>query len=226
MDSEPTVSVVVVVRNGEQYLERALRSILAQGYKPLEIIVVDGNSTDRTVEIATRFPLVRVVTQPGAGISDAYNCGIAAASGEYVAFLSHDDEWTPDKLSTQMSFMREQPDLEYTLAMARSQLEEGHQPPPGFRRELLDHDHAGTMETMLARKTVFERVGGFDPGLGPAEDLDWFSRARDAGVLTAVVPSVLVIKHIHSSNLSLTDQNNDRGILRLLRSSIKRKQSS
>lgn len=80
MAKSPLVSVIVIVRNGERFLAAALESIVAQSYRPLEILVVDGDSTDRTVEIAVpSFASVRYLPQPDSGISNAYNFGIAQA---------------------------------------------------------------------------------------------------------------------------------------------------
>ncbi len=220
----PLVSVVIAVRNGEAYLGRALASIRAQSYSPFEVILVDGHSTDSTLAIARQFNPVNVVTQTGQGIADAYNCGIAASSGELIAFLSHDDEWTPDKLEFQVGFMRENPDLEFTRAFARSVLQPGHSPPEGFRLELLEREHAGAMETFVARARVFERVGLFNTAFATGEDLDWFARAFDLGVASAVIPRVLLTKFVHGANASLTEQTNTASILKLLRSSIRRKQ--
>ena len=92
-----SVTVIVIVHNGERYLGDALRSIQAQSYRPREIIVVDGQSTDRTAEIARAFSGVGYLMQPDRGISNAYNTGIVHAQGELTAFLSQDLLWTPDK---------------------------------------------------------------------------------------------------------------------------------
>jgi glycosyltransferase involved in cell wall biosynthesis len=102
----PLVSVIVPVRDGERFLADALRSVLAQDYRPFEIIVMDGHSKDRTEQIARSFAKVRFLTQPGKGLPNAYNSAIAAARGEWVAFLECDDLWTPEKLTVQIHYMR------------------------------------------------------------------------------------------------------------------------
>lgn len=90
--NKPLVSVIIAVKNGERYLTSAIKSALAQeGSWPIEIIVVDGQSNDRTFQIAQSFGLVRFIRQVNKGVSDAYNVGIDAAKGEFLAFLSHDD---------------------------------------------------------------------------------------------------------------------------------------
>jgi glycosyltransferase involved in cell wall biosynthesis len=222
--SRPSVSVVLAVRNGERYLAAAIASVLEQTYVPHEILVVDGRSHDRTAEIARSFPAVRCLPQSDLGVANAYNLGIAAATGALVAFLSHDDLWTPDKLQVQVAYMEEHPDVHYTTARVRFFLEPGCAVPPGFRPELLEGDHVGCiMETLVARRPVFDVVGTFDPTLATAEDVDWFARAKDVGVPTAVLPQVLLRKRIHDTNLSITTPTNDRNLLHALQRSIARK---
>jgi hypothetical protein len=94
----PMVSVIIAVRNGERFLRLAIESVLAQTYRPFEIVVIDGHSDDQTAAIAGSFPEARVVPQAGRGVADAYNLGIESAKADFIAFLSHDDLWTPDKL--------------------------------------------------------------------------------------------------------------------------------
>ena len=221
---EPSlISAIIAVRNGEKYLLRALRSVQAQDSPPQEILVVDGGSTDKTLQIADSVAGVRVITQTGRGIADAYNCGIASSTGNLVAFLSCDDEWTPDKLRVQFEYMQANPALLYTLTLAQSRLEDGHTPPPGFRMDLLERNHSGAMETLMARREVFEKVGPFNTRFETAEDLDWFSRAGDMNIPMACIPRVLLLKYVHDANLSLTTPTNNQSILTLLRQSIQRK---
>src|SRR4051812_31179197 len=114
--SNPSVSVIIAVKNGERFLRDCLESVLAQTFQPVEIIVIDGHSTDSTPAIARSFPQVRYLLQSAPGLSAAYNQGIQGASGELIAFISHDDLWTPDKLAIQVNWMAARPDLVYTTA--------------------------------------------------------------------------------------------------------------
>jgi glycosyltransferase involved in cell wall biosynthesis len=219
----PLVSVVMIVRNGERFLAAAIDSVRAQDYRPLEIIVVDGQSTDSTPAIATSVPAVRLIPQTGRGVADAYNVGIEAARGELVAFLSHDDLWTPDKLSVQVEYLCAHPDIQYCVARVRFLLEKGCSPPPGFKRHLLVGDHVGfIMETLVARRTVFRAVGGFDPARSVGEDTDWFARAKDAGVPMAVIPKVLLTKRLHETNLTGNTLLVQRELMEVIKQSVKR----
>jgi len=223
----PLTSVILAVRNGERFIASALESVVGQDYTPKELLVIDGHSNDRTVKIARRFPEVRVIPQIGRGIADAYNLGIGCARGEFVSFISHDDIWSPGKLAQQVGFLVEHPHVGYVTGRVKFFVEPGCPLPLGFRKELLDGDHVGhIMETLVARRTLFDRVGRFDCSLTTAEDVDWFNRARQMGIPTAVTPAVVLQKRIHGENSSLNVAENNANLLRVLRHSVARKRSA
>ncbi|MFO1060330.1 MAG: glycosyltransferase family 2 protein [Dongiaceae bacterium] len=97
----PRVSVVMPVYNVERYVATAIRSVLAQSFADLELIVVDDGGSDGSVAICRAFadPRIRIVAQANRGLAGARNTGIAAARGDYVALLDADDGWLPEKLA-------------------------------------------------------------------------------------------------------------------------------
>jgi glycosyltransferase involved in cell wall biosynthesis len=227
--SNPSVSVIIAVKNGQRFLHQCLESVLAQTYQPSEIIIVDGHSIDNTAEIAHEFarshPQIRYLLQRDPGLAAATNEGIQIANGDLVALISHDDLWTPDKLATQVNWMIAYPELVYTTAHATYFLEKGHAIPPGFRSELLQGEHeAPNLETLVARRDAFDLIGLFNTELTIAIDIDWFSRARDANIPAACLPQVLLHKRVHNSNLSNTEANTGE-LLKVLRESIQRKRA-
>lgn len=220
------VSVILIVRNGARYIGAALDSVLRSKTRPLEIIVLDGGSTDDSVSIASERNLTRVLRQQSTGIANAYNEAIAASRGDLIAFISHDDLWAPCKLDVQEAFMRAHPDCLLSVGMVEHFLEPGATPPAGFRRDLLDRPHPGwIMEALMARRQAFDVIGPFNPEYAVSEDTDWFARARDLGVPSAVLPDVLVHKRVHGTNASLTEARISHLLLRAMRSSIERKKA-
>lgn len=217
------VTVIMVVRNGEKYLSEAIESVLESDAFIHEILVIDGQSTDNTREIAASFPKVKVVAQDGKGIARAYNQGIALVSSDFVAFNSHDDIWDNRKLELQLALVSKKPELQIVAGLARHFLDgECNEVPNGFRKELLEPHVAFNMEILLARRDVFATVGAFDEQLETAEDVDWFCRARDMGIPSGVVNEVILLKRIHTSNAHFATTN-DHFLLQALRKSVERK---
>ena len=111
--AHPLISCIVPVYNGELYLRDALDSILAQTYQPLDILVVDDGSTDRTVQLVASYgEQIRYRWQPNAGPAAARNSGLRLTQAEFVAFLDADDVWHPSKLARQMQAFIHQQTLE------------------------------------------------------------------------------------------------------------------
>src|SRR5438045_3634651 len=114
--SADMVSCIVPVYNGEPYLREAIKSILAQTHRPIELIVVDDGSTDGTAEIVRVFiDHVKYVCQFNAGAAAARNRGIGLACGEFVAFNDADDLWHEEKLERQLARFRVRPELAYCV---------------------------------------------------------------------------------------------------------------
>src|SRR5262245_35848614 len=106
-EEAPLVSTIVAVKDREAHLEEALQSIVDQDHRPLEIIVVDGASRDRSAEIARSFDEVTLLQQDGTGLAAAWNQGIAASSGRLIAFLDSDDRWLPVRLPSQIEMLEQ-----------------------------------------------------------------------------------------------------------------------
>jgi len=223
-NSRALVTVVIAVKNGARFVASAIESALTQTYTHQELLVVDGHSSDSTAAIIARYPQVRYVLQPGQGVADAYNHGIAVANGDFLAFLSHDDVWLPEKLEMQMAYLLNRPLCDYTVSRVKFFLEPGFEISPGFRRNLLESEPvAYIMETLVARKSLFAKVGVFDTHLTSGEDVDWFARAKDMQIEHGVIDRVLVRKRVHDTNLSLNDSSTNKILLSVLRKSISRK---
>ena len=224
MENNPLVSVIIPVYNGERYLRQAIESVLAQSYRPIEILVVDDGSTDGTADIARSYPEVRYIHQANQGQGAAMNAGIKVSGGEYISFLDADDLWPPDKLRIQAEYLFKNPQVGYVIAKLRNFLEPGVLAPVPTTRDLMLTDYTAlSTGTLMARKAVFDRVGGFDIHYGHAKDVDWFIRAKEAGIQMAILPEVLLLRRLHETNRSYRTKARTSEFLRVLKTSIDRK---
>jgi glycosyltransferase involved in cell wall biosynthesis len=106
----PKTTAIIPARNASGTLPRAIESVLKINL-PIEVIVVDDGSTDRTGALASGYKEVRVIRTTGIGAAGARNTGIKASQGEYIAFLDADDEWLEGKLWSELSIMQRRPDV-------------------------------------------------------------------------------------------------------------------
>jgi len=227
-DTGHLVSIVLPVRNGERFIAKAVESVLSQSWRPLELIVVDGNSKDRTRAILASLadPMLRVLDQVGLGIPGAWNQGIRAAAGEFIAFISADDQWLPDKIHRQVTLMCLRQELLYSITKFRYLVEPDIEIPSSFNRELLGRDLVGRiMETLVVRRRVFDMVGLLDEEYATAEDVDWYARANSLAVSHEVLDDVLLLKRIHDANASTDPASNTPRLFRALRASLARRRA-
>jgi len=191
----PKVSVVVPLYNKEDHITSAIQSVLGQDFADLELIVVNDGSTDGSAEAVKPF-LDRIVyeEQPNSGPGAARNRGIELARGEYIAFLDADDEWLPDKLSSQVQFMDERDDIMWCSVNAWMHTDKATEPrgtliawngdESGW--QIIDdwflesaERHVTATPGVLIRKEVLEIVGMFDPDIPSGQDMDmWIRIAR------------------------------------------------
>lgn len=199
----PDVSAIVIVYNGAAFLEEAAASILAQTFTDYELLIVDDGSTDGTPAIAERLrrenpDRIAVLRHPdGAnlGMSASRNLGITHAKGEFIAFLDSDDAWSPTKLAEQAEAMRRHPlaglvygraliwrswqdgesDFYYDLGVEPDRL---YEPPQLFLRQLRNVDQTPTTSGSMLRRSLVEKVGGFEPSFRAMfEDQVFFAKA-------------------------------------------------
>jgi glycosyltransferase involved in cell wall biosynthesis len=205
MVEQPLISCIVPVYNGELYLREAIDSILAQTYRPLEVIVIDDGSTDGTADVAASYgDRLRYESQPNSGPAAARNRGIGLARGAFIAFQDADDVWHRDKLQRQMKRFEARPELELGITHLQNfWIPELEQEAERFREHRLARPLPGYVPTaVLARKSLFARIGLFDPALRLSEDTDWFLRAIEQRVVIDILPDVLAYRRWHRTNLS------------------------
>ena len=228
MSTATLVSCIVPVHDGERYLGETLDSIAGQTYRPIEVVVVDDGSTDRSAAIAREHPAgVRCVSQAQAGHAAARNRGLAEASGRFVAFLDADDLWAPSKLARQIGAFDARPELGVVFTHLESFLSPGVDAGQCNASELGRVIPGYTSVCLLARRSVFDLVGRFDESLAHANDRDWLCRAAEAGVVMEMLADVLVRRRLHADNRShrLAAQSQAE-YLRVLKRSLDRRRQA
>ena len=227
MSTNPLVNCIVPVYNGERYLGEALESVLSQSYQPVGIIVVDDGSTDGTAGIAARYgDRIAYVRQENSGPVAARNRGLKEAGAQFIGFLDADDLWLPDKLQRQMSRFEANPAIDISVALMRNfwapevRDEEARLKAAG----LADGQTGQATQTIVARRTAFDKVGPLDESLPHRDAMDWMVRARDVGLIIEELPEVLAARRVHETNRSRRRQGDDReNMLRIVKASLDRR---
>lgn len=224
--SDPTISVLIPVYNAAATLPRALQSVVAQSAAFHQVILVDDGCSDRSAELIAGCDLpgvVRLRHSTNLGSSAALNSGLAAATGEWVAFLDADDEWLPGKTQAQLRAIARRPDAVISAtgfdtcdASGRLLFSYGEDVFAGMEGEawrLLLRDSAICKPTVLARRAALLAAGPFNTALSLAEDQDMWLRLTAGGPL-AYVPAPLV--RVHAAGTSLTRADPLRELRQLL----------
>ena len=216
----PKVSAIIPVFNGERFIKDSIESILEQTFNEVEIIVIDDGSTDRTKEFVQSFgQKVIYRRQANAGADKAYNHGISLASGDYVAFLDHDDRWYPAKLEAQVKILTSHPEIGLTYSEVDCIDEDGApiKRRTWAERRRIRHDLIGDAaailkrrfpvsvpSAMMFRRDVLQQIGGFDFNLprsgGHADGKLCILAGEIAKVYFAVKP--LVQYRVHQQQMT------------------------
>jgi GT2 family glycosyltransferase len=183
---------VTIVRNGAAKFARAAESVLGQDYPAIEYIVVDGASTDGTLDVIQRLDgrIAVWVSEPDTGISDAFNKGIALAHGEVVGLLNSDDWYEPEAVSAAVRALeRSGADiahgkLQYWEGTRKTYLVTGD-------AELLERGMTVGHPTVFVRRACYERLGLYRNNFRQAMDYEWLLRAKMSGARFCFVDQCL-----------------------------------
>jgi glycosyltransferase involved in cell wall biosynthesis len=198
----PHISVITVCFNAADFIEQTIQSVLSQSYPLVEYIVIDGGSTDGTMEIIHRYEsrLAYWHSRPDRGVGHAFNLGLAQAQGDWLIYLNADDLLLePTGIEHMAAHLSQHQDADVVFGQIISLTREKHpQPAPlckigghpwrwqEFRRmNIIPHQAAFT------HRRFFDRVGGFDETYRMAMDYDHFLRARE-NLRAQFVPLTLV----------------------------------
>lgn len=199
MSGTPAATVIVPVRNGEEFLPTLLDALAGQDLtEPWEALIVDNGSTDRTASVAAAHPLgPRVVTEARPGSYVARNAGIAASSADVLVFT--DVDCTPDRawLSTGLAAIRAGADL--VGGGIRQRLPERPNMWERYdarrhldQRRYVERMHFAATANLFVTRAVIDVIGGFDPDLRSSGDIELCYRARQAGFDLRYAPDAWV----------------------------------
>ena len=179
------ISIIIATFNAEKVIERCLKGLELQKKDEVEILIIDGGSTDHTIFVVKQFPGVVDITlsEPDYGIYDAWNKGITLSHGKYIMFLGADDYLYPDTLSSYLEFISKmKSDCDIISAKSEFVDSEGH--TMKIIGEKFSHNrHRVNMYvahgTCLHNKILFERYGMFSLKYKVCADYEFFMRLDD-----------------------------------------------
>ncbi len=228
--SGPNFSVIIAVYNGAATLARAIDSVLAQSYPPLEIIIVDDGSTDDTAAIAQRYgESVRYSHQDNAGVSVARNAGARIARGEWLAFLDADDWYYPDRLRLHAEWIMRDSQLDFLTGDYDYVRPDGSRISGSMEKhvsgrvllqkagaaseiimmnadfEVFVADHFGDTHTLSVPRQTFLKLGGYPVGFRVCEDVYFLTRLCAASRRVGVVCVPLAAYLIHDQSATRRD---------------------
>jgi len=224
----PLISVMIGVYNAERYLAEAIESVFAQSYQPLELIVVDDGSDDGSADVARGYAdALTYARQENAGNGSARNHAVRLASGELFAFLDADDRFLPQKLEHQFAAL----EADANLDMVFGHVCEFVSP------ELTDTQRASVRppapqplpwpapNLMLIRRESFARVGPFSENVKVGVTVDWYARAMEAGLRSAMLSEVVLERRLHLTNNGLRERDSRQQYLHVLKASLDRRRA-
>lgn len=186
VDSMPLITIITAVFNGEKTLEKTIQSVISQSYSNIEFIIIDGGSTDGTIDIIKRYEhaIDYWVSEADSGIYDAWNRGVRLSSGDWIAFLGADDAYVEGAIEAYVSLIRDCAHIKLEYVSSRVNMV-NHSAilrvvgaPWAWRvfRKYMNVAHVGS----LHHRTLFEKHGLFDDSYKISGDYEFLLRAGSA----------------------------------------------
>jgi len=214
MDNNVLVSIIIPTYNCQKYIRQAIESALAQTYKNIEIIVVDDGSSDNTreeIDDLISDKKISYIYQSNKGLPGARNTGIEHSKGEYLVFLDSDDVILPEKVTTQVSFMKKHPDVclvysRYKYFKNDNLNDVVSHPSALLRGNLYKHlirANFFIVHSVLVKKACVEKVGRFDESFRAFEDWDLWIRMAESGCMFDYIDKELCLCRLRPDSMCL-----------------------
>lgn len=210
------VSVIIPTYNREKLISETVQSVLDQTFSDFELIIIDDGSTDGTEDVVNSFldDRIKYIYQTNSGRSHARNHALNMARGRYITFLDSDDLYLPDKLQLQVDFLDTHPEFGMVYASAYCMDEAGELLSDSYKATVSGQIYKDiafyvpvtiTLPTVMARREVFDKVGGFDEKMDRFEDTDMWRRIAKE-FLVGAIPNFTCKLRTHDGN-SLAGQD-------------------
>jgi glycosyltransferase involved in cell wall biosynthesis len=225
---QPLLSVIIPTYNRAAFVREAIDSVVQQDYPCLELVVVDDGSTDATPDVVRGFGArVTYLRQLHAGVSAARNRGVAASRGELIAFLDSDDLWLPGKASAQVTLFRQQPQTQachtdeiWIRRGVRVNPRHVHRKYGGWIFVQSLPRCIISPSSIMMRRALWCRLGGFDERLPACEDYDLWLRLTLAVPIALQTERLVVKRGGHADQLSYSVPILDRYRIMALEKSL------
>lgn len=215
--ANPKVSIVTTVLNAVDTIEQTILSVLNQTYKNIEYIVMDGGSTDGTLDIIEKYRdrIAVIVSEPDKGIADGFNKGIARATGQWIGMINADDWYMQDAVELVMinTYANDDVCCANLLLIGDNGFKRIKKSKIGW----LNYGMYIMHPTCFVRNGVYKAVGGYDPAYKIAMDYDMFLRIKHAGYKIKHIDEHIAcmrtfgvsndVKKMHAEELAVMKQN-------------------
>ncbi|MBE9099474.1 glycosyltransferase family 2 protein [Vacuolonema iberomarrocanum] len=210
------ISVITVCKNADAYIEQAIQSVVNQTYPNVEYLIIDGKSSDRTLDIVNAYAdkIADVVSEPDDGIYAAMNKGIRKATGDFLYFLNSDDYLVDSHVFQELAnFISQQPKCEFVYGQMEMRMGKGNRtmqriprPVSQLKEALLSYAEGPQHAASFFGRHLFDRLGLFDETYRISADYDWFLRlAQDLEAAVCYFPRM--IASCSNQGLSCRQQN-------------------
>lgn len=204
------ISIITPSFNRAGFIRQAIESVLVQDYPNTEHIVMDGDSTDGTLEVLSAYPYLKVISEPDRGVYDALNKGVAIAHGEIIGFLNSDDRYETNILGSIVEIFEKHPKADAVIGRTAF-FEDGsttYTLYPQINAETLpDQLFSGVsaINGWFFRREVFTRVGTFDQTFPVGADRDFLIRLYLSGLAPVFVDHLYYYYRQHPGSLTINE---------------------
>ena len=211
MSNNPLISIVTPSLNQKDYIERTILSVMRQDYEPFEHIIMDGGSSDGTVEILKKYSHLKWVSEKDTGQSDAINKGFRMAKGEICAYINSDDVYLEGAFHRIVKAFDENPNVglvySHCLHIDENDHITGLRRCPEYRNEYFIKDGRNIIDqpTAFWRSDLFDKIGYFDESMHYAMDFDFWLRTAKITDMMLIPDKILAAFRVWGGGKSYSD---------------------